>query len=273
MTPSEKIHTFARRYCIERIAELNREHKRAKQQNVDILTGSVWQRTDVLEAILIAIERLRPADLGSRHIAAWRLAEIGQITPLRHKQWKKPEDVQSNQEERARFIEAVRQFASQQDWKRWSVEPLPYRRVLQEEESTHLIARLRERWSITKRWWIPFDQYELPYEALVFDSSVVRNDLTMKPLRAALAHHGIERVYELFDGWMEPDREMDIDLWDPYKGIPTETYWLTEQMDWLFYTTHEHSTTITGDWLLAEIKSAWPRWEEHLFVAPWKQQK
>jgi hypothetical protein len=175
------------------------------------------------------------------------------------------------QEERARFVEAVRAFAAQKDWKQWSVEPLPYRRFLQEHESTNLLGRLRERWSITKRWWIPFDDYQLPYEALVFDSTAIRNGLTVEPLRTVLARHGIERLYGLYDTNQEPDRELDLALWDPNDGFPTETYWLTESLDWLYYTTHENSTTVAGDWLLAEIKAVWPSWEEHLFVPPWKK--
>ena len=275
MTPIEKIHTFARRYCMERSADLHQERDRAKQQNSYEEYSALSARMDIMAAILIGVERLKPEEFCSRQIAAWRLVEVGQITPIRRMhQWKlrRPEDVQSMQDERARFVEAVRQFAAQKEWKRWSVEPLPFRRTLLEEESVGLMALLREQWSITKRYWLPFEKYDLPYEALVFDSAAIRDVFTIEALRVILSDHGVERLYGLGDGSSVPNRELALGLWNPYNGLGDETYWLSKQGDWLFYTTHENSTTVAGDWLLKAIKSAWPTWNDHLWVAPYEKQ-
>jgi hypothetical protein len=138
------------------------------------------------------------------------------------------------------------------------------------EESQNLRRRLREQWGITRRWWVPFDSYDLPYEVLVLNSKAVRDLLSVDTLRLILATRDLERVYELCESNSLPDREMSLDLWDPYQGSWTERYWLSKEMDWLFYTTHENSTTIAGDWLLNAIKAAWPNWEAHQWVAPWR---
>ncbi len=37
-------------------------------------------------------------------------------------------------------------------------------------------------------------------------------------------------------------------------------------MDWLMYASHEGSLTIAGDWLIEEVRAAWPEWEQHLYA-------
>ena len=274
MTPKAKLHTYARRWCIERQAALRQEKDRPIEQGADDGISCRWTRIHLLEAILIAIERLVPEEFSSRQITEWRLVEVGQSTPLQslHRfSSRQKEDVQAIQEERTLFTGAVRTFTAQKDWKKWSVEPLPYRRTLLEEESACLTAGLRETWGITKRWWLPFDHYSFPYEVLVFDSAAMKDSLTTEAMRKIMASHGVDRIYELVESKTSPDREVALTLWEPYKGFWTEKYWVTERRDWLFYTTHDGSTTIAGDWLLAEIKSIWPKWEEHFWVDHWKK--
>lgn len=274
MTPIEKLHTFARRFCIEREAELWREYKQAKQQNMYREEEHGTPRRAAIGAILVEVERLTQDDFRSRQHAALRLKELGQMAQshlTEQKVWQKPLYQQAMQAERDRFVEAIGTFATQSDWKHWNVEPLPFRRTLREEESAELMKRLRERWGITQRWWIPFNRYEVSYEALVLDSTAVNDLLTTGTLREIFAQRGIQRLYELWESLREPDREIELSLWEPYQGFWTEKYWLTNEMDWLFYTTHENSTTIAGDGLLAEIKAAWPEWETHRWVAPWRK--
>jgi hypothetical protein len=274
MTPVEAVHTFARRYCLERIAELKQGRDSAKSASTDKdITYS--SRRAVVEAVLVEVERLTPADFRSRGHAALRLIETSQIAQnhrTEQKMWQTPPYLPAMQEERDRFADALRLFAAQADWKRWRVEPLPYRRTLPSEERKRLMAKLKEQWSLTGKWWIPFEKYDLPYETVVVDSQAVSQELGYTKLKQIFACSGVERVFELWEIENEPDREIALDLWEPSSAW-AQRYWCSDALDWLVYTTHENSMTIAGVWLLNEIKAEWPDWEAYRWIAPWAKQE
>lgn len=270
MTPIEAVHTFARHCCLNRRAALKQEYDQTKAAgaNKDVTYGC---RSNVLQAILVEVERLTYADFRSRGHAAARLLEAGQFAQNQftaQKSWQQAPYLPAMQAERDLFADSLRQFVAQKDWKHWRVEPLPYRRTLLPEESQRLMATLRARWGITGTWWVPFEKYDLPYELIVLDSRAVRDQLGYAALQQILARRDIPRVYELWEFGREPDREMELSLWKPTSAWP-ERYWCTDELDWLLYATHENSTTIAGDWLLREIKAAWPDWQAYTWIAPW----
>ena len=271
MTPIEKIHTFARRWCMQRAAELRQRHDLAKQRSGFDGDRSVDTRIAILEAIQLEVELLTPADFTSRQHAALRLIELKDAMPTHARLQPMRRHVHNQElirEECDSFAKAIRQFAEQQDWKHWSVEPLPYRRTLGEQERTDLLARLWERWSIVKEWSAPLDQLDLPYKAMVFDSKAIEAGLSAELLRSALAKQGITRLYELCEISREPSFEIDIALWEPHATEWTGAYSLTDAMDWLYYITMDGATLVIGDWLLAQIKAGWPEWKENLWKAP-----
>ncbi len=75
-----------------------------------------------------------------------------------------------------------------------------------------------------------------------------------------LSRHGVTRIFEL-------SREQycqvtDVEFFD---ASASEVFYFSDEMDWLVYSSHEMSTTVAGDWLIAEVKAAWPSWEDHLW--------
>lgn len=273
MTPIEAVHTFARRHCIERLAAIE-QNKRLALSNGE-LTQTYCARGAVLRAILIEVERLTPDDFTSRSHAGLRLAETGQTASIQRQiiPPKTPAALEAIQEERDLFSDAVREFASDKDWKRWDAAPLPYRRTLRHDETKERMAAVREKWGITGRWWLPFEHYDLPYEAVVLDSQAVRELLGFTTLRRVFEHKGIERMYELWEHAFFPNRQIETSLWNPDDDVQLERYWFDDKMDWLYYTTHENSTAIAGEWLLGEIKAAWPEWEAYQWLAPWTKEE
>ena len=267
MRPSETVHTFGRRHCLNRLSQLRQDYDRANAVDgcKDLTYGS---RRAVLEAILVEVERLIPADFRSRTHATHRLVEVGQSAQnfmAQQKVFQKPPYVEAMQEERDRFANALHQFTAQTDWKNWNVEPLPYRRTLRYDESRDLLAQLRERWSITGKWWVPFEKYNLAYETMVLDSQAVREQLGYTVLRQIVGAGGSGHVYELWEHAREPNRELELALWEP-ASLWSERYWCSDDLNWLIYTTHDNSTTLAGDWMLQQIKATWPEWEAHLWA-------
>jgi hypothetical protein len=89
-------------------------------------------------------------------------------------------------------------------------------------------------------------------------------------LRSILGGHDVRRVLQLIEGGGDPNEgmpqvEMDLeDFYPSHKGL--EQYWTSEAMDWIIYSSHEHSITIGGDWLVSGIQREWPGWRTGLYT-------
>ncbi len=270
MKPIEAVHTFARHCCLNRLAALKQEYDQAKAAGADKDVTYGCRRL-VLQAILVEVERLTPADFRSRGHAAARLMETAQFgaKPIYRA------EVMAKASLSARDAGRARSFYRQ---------PAPIRRAKGLETLARRAASLSAHPAAGGKsasygntagtlgdygqWWVPFEKYEFPYELIVLDSRAVRDQLGYAALQQILARRDIPRVYELWEFGREPDREMELSLWKPTSAWP-ERYWCTDELDWLLYATHENSTTIAGDWLLREIKAAWPDWQAYTWIAPW----
>jgi hypothetical protein len=141
------------------------------------------------------------------------------------------------------------------------VQPLPYRRVLQEDESTEIRSRIRDRWRVdVNSYWYPLTS-ERPADVEAFEAPWLLHEVPTAVLQGILLRRGVSRIWEVREGG--PDYAIDRALFEPeYNG--QEGYWTSEALDWIVYASHESSLTV-GGWLLDEVRSVWPGSVDHIY--------
>ena len=145
------------------------------------------------------------------------------------------------------------------------IEPLPSRHELGSREQERIWQRLRRHWGLTPQLhWYPLNNV-VPPHVLAFQEDWFARSIPPDVLRQILMQRRVRRVWELREGGMPHQYEMDVTLLVPWDG-GGEHCWTSQKMDWLIYTSHESSITIGGEWLLNLVKQAWPQWEEYLYT-------
>jgi hypothetical protein len=267
MTPIEALHTFARRYCSEQSRLWRERYAASGVSSNSTKAQTIYPHYHALHAILIEVERRTSADFTSLDDTLTWLLLVGQTAksfftemPLHQTGVAR----QAIDEERNKFAEALRWFVQQADW---SVVPMPGRRTLCEQESQFLWARLQERWDVNGVDWYPLRAVSVPDPKVAFCVEDWNNAGHPETLRRLLAAHGVEKLWELRELRCEREIEIELALFDPfYNG--SDGYWTSGELDWLVFASHENSITFAGDWLVTEVKAAWPDWEAHRWIAP-----
>ncbi|QDU18220.1 hypothetical protein ETAA1_01030 [Urbifossiella limnaea] len=217
-----------------------------------------FPRYHVLNAVLVEIERLVPADLGNLDAARELILLAGEVADdLFTRPPKGAIERRAMAEERAAFRAHVAGLTAAD---LTAVEPLLYRRVLTEAESQSLWVRLRDRWCIGACYWYPLDG-DPPPGVEAFDAAAF--DLAFPPdrLRRHLVARGIGRVWALHE--FGPEFEIAVEQFEPYYAF-VEGYWSSGNLDWIVYASHESSVTV-GGWLLDELRTAWPAHRDHVW--------
>ncbi len=274
MTPTQALHTAARRYCMDRSDMLrslyNEEEDQRESKGLYPPGGysylpedyEVFPRYNVLDAILVEVEKLTPDDARTADQMRGLLASAGRAAQSPFTQ-EPHNDIEKRviAEERDLFCAYVSGISEEE---LRSAEPLPYRRVLSSEESQRLGSQLNQRWGVDREdYWHPLISEELPPSVVAFDANSVHEHVPLAALHDILERRGVRRLWELHEYGTE--YELDLGLFAPvYTG--SEGYWTSIGMDWLMYASHEGSLTVAGDWLIEEVRAAWPEWEQHLYV-------
>jgi hypothetical protein len=148
--------------------------------------------------------------------------------------------------------------------------PLPYRRVLTEEESNNLWNRLRQTWDIGNGYWFPLREGSVPDNLLTLHVDYFESMKGAELLRDALSNRGVSRVFQLNEfRSIDPEYEMEISILEPHYASGGEQYSTSESLDWVVYASHESSITIGGDWLTEVIKERWPDWPRRSYGGPY----
>jgi hypothetical protein len=149
------------------------------------------------------------------------------------------------------------------------IEPLPFRRVLETQESMRLWNQLKQVWSIGGGYWFPLKEGAAPSSVIAFHVDYFEKMGGVRLLREALTRRGISRVYQLQEFVPpEPEYEIDLSILEPAYGSGGEQYSTSEPMDWVVYASHESSITIAGDWLTEIFKEKWPEWNRRTYEGP-----
>jgi len=284
MDDTTALHTAARRYCQQRFADWFQDYKdlqaREKWQIEDSFASGwhysedayrIFPRYRVDEAIQVEVERLTPdrepslEALRTRLNRACNVAEIrlhGEITNLTAR-----EALHQEADDFRAYISVL----NESDLR--SIEPLPYRRVIDDSESRRLWNQLKRVWGMGDGHWFPLKEGPVPPNVIVFHDDYFQEIGGVALLQNALKAQGIGKVFQLHEfGPPEPEYEIDLSIFVPTCGSGGEQYSTSGLSDWVVYASHESSVTICGDWLTRNIEETLPDWNQHTYKGPYSTQ-
>jgi hypothetical protein len=241
MDEATALHTAARRYCETEFACPPEDAGTVREY------GKIRWR----EAALIEIEKLIPAqpqlieDLRPLLLRAGELAQE-KVARLADAEMKKAVADQADHY-RAYIIDLTRSDLA-------TIEPLPQRRTLDEDESRKLWAAFWRRWNLE----IDRDLNLLWFHNDLFDA---RDGAQV--LRDALIGRGISNVLQFHEAG--PGLEIDVSIFDPRDGV----YSTSHEFGWLVYSHHESAIGISGEWLEETFRQRWPDWRDKIYEGPY----
>jgi hypothetical protein len=270
------LHSAARRYCLERRAELQDELEaryqyftaspadRPEKERAEAYRR--WAGYTVVGTILRAIERTLPRDFATTDELRAHLVELaGTAQDSLSEGFPAEAAASAIAQERTRFVAYV---ASLTDREATSLPVLPSRRVLRPGERDGVIARIRKRWPSHQDIWHPGAVLTHQTDVLHAQAAWFDHEVPVQAFRLAIAGHGDSRLWQLAEGsphWeSEPsgpraDYELEPGLFWPDES---ETIWVPRDLDWLIYADHEESISFAGSWLVRQIRDLWPNWQQ-----------
>jgi hypothetical protein len=269
--PKAVLHTAARRYLLDRHQDWVESYSRVPNggraddgHHYRDDAKDVFPRYNVLDAIRVEVERLDPDDLPEVDTLVERLTHAGYYGDS-FMTTGKFGDIESRamNDERERFLAWVEQSAQQLPP---SIEGLPYRRTLSEDEVRHWWGQVEGRWPIEHGgWWAPINDYAsgnpFALDARAFwDSDGAEGPATMA-VRSGLDEIGVRRVVELREYGASYEVELDA-LYPTYNGA--EGTFTSDGLDWLIFASHESATAIGGA-IVDPLKRVWPSWADALW--------
>jgi hypothetical protein len=244
MTPEQALHTFARRYCIERAGKL--KGMRASDYAREFYT--VGRRSSMLHAILLYVEMLdfdrlpRVDQLGDLLVVAGQTARTdvtGSSIPER--------------EERQLFADVVRGSVAKGPPEQ---QPLPYRRTLSSTEVDELCRKLHATWGFKRGYSYPLEPKSHP-SLRAYDLDEV--DLSPQ-IKEFLSVNGVRRILELREFGLE-NYCLDAGSVEDFAYTGAEGYWTSEKGDWVVYCSHESTITLGGTiTAIAPPERSWDGW-------------
>lgn len=266
MTENEALHTAARRYLMDR-------HSDRKSLKVEFRSWGVHHdelylsyRKDLLNAMLGAVEAIVPSDEDATVFRA-RIVKAGVAasdTTTHRLKLQYGGLFEATRPEREAFARAFMSWSVNESTK---VETLPYRRTIMVDERAVIWSRLESRWKVGGKYWLPWTDASLDEEAIVVDAVALIKFVDVESLRKILREHNVSRVFELWEHGERRDCEIQVEQFAIASGWG-ERFWFSDMMDWIIYTTHEGSAALSGEWLLAAVKSVWPTWTDYLYQPP-----
>lgn len=279
MNAEMALHTAARRYCQERFSEwinLYEDLQRKEKWQVQKLFEPGWEYSDEAWRIfpryrfakntLVEIERLRVdsstslTEVRDSLIAAAGQAEITLRNELANNL------AQKAIREEAEDFKVYVQNLTTRDLSH--VGPLPYRRVLTNEESEQIWAQVRATWAIESHYWFPLTEAVVPNSILAFHIDYFQRIDGHNLIREALQEHGVSAIFLLHE-FGDPNYEIELRIFEPSYRDGGEQYSTSRQMDWIVYASHESSITVGGAWLIHALRSLHPECMKHTYRGPY----
>lgn len=220
-----------------------------------------FPRYNVLNAILIEVERYRPEEFSSLDEAKrfFRLVAIEAQSIFTKPPNGNLQRMAMDEEREAlsRFIDQL----TEEDLS--SVEPLFHRRVFSTEEAAYIWGKLSSRWGISDRYWYPLT-LEKPDDTEAFQDAYFEKEVGAEKLQEILRSRGVKKVWEIRENGIS--YELELSVFEPcYDGA--EGFWCDGNLDWIIYASHENSFTV-GGWLLSEVQDVWSIWKERIWTTP-----
>jgi hypothetical protein len=271
------LHTAVRRYCQKEFSKWTRRYatlSAAGRGRVPAHGESSWDYSEeayemfpryrIAEAIQIEVERIVPSDSNSLENLRVLLLEAARAAEDRlTAEMKSPAARTALSAEADEYRSFLGSWA-EADLR--AVEPLPYRRVIDAQESERIWAGLKVRWEFDGHYWFPLKRGDPPPDVIAFHTEFFCEMRGLELLREALMDRGVTRIFQLHESG--PDYDIEFSIFDPQDSAGEEQYSTSESLDWLVYASHESSITIAGDWLVAFFQREWPEWKEKTYQGP-----
>jgi hypothetical protein len=257
MTSIEAIITAARRYCKENHAYwANRYAKERSGEDFPVYTYSdqdynLFPRYNALAAILGDIEMLTGKTWPELSVCRTILIQIGHSTPVIS-----DNAIEANaiQDERNKYIDFIQKITPEE---LNLVEPLPYRRRLDDDEKQFVRQQLLGKWNYDGNYYDPLDK-RCPTE-FVFLSKEQITPADYQSVIGFIFEHVAPHLLEVTED--ETDAEIACSEFNPDCD---ETIYCDKNYKWLIYGSHESTITFAGEELLVFIKQLFSG-REHLF--------
>ncbi len=281
MNVKTALHTAARRYCQERFSDWLHSYNelQAKEEyQVENLFKPGWDYSEEAYkifpryrldgAIQVEVERLTPNSYTSLEELRVQLLRACDPALVRLRaELSEPIAQEALREEANDYREYI-QVLNEPDLT--NIAPLPFRRVITEQESKKLWGQLKEVWDIGGDYWFPLRKGHLPPHVITFHSDYFGKMGGAQLLREALEMRGITRIYQLQEfGSPEPEYEIELSILKPAYSNGGEQYSTSDRTDWVVYASHESSITVCGEWLTDVFKQKWPEWGQRAYGGPY----
>ena len=215
MNEQTALHTATRRYCAERATHWRSRYAELAphdyQHGYTDAEKNTFPRYNVLEAILVEIERLRPESFDSLKDAREMIILAAQVADS---MFTKPAagaiQALAMQEER----DALCFWIDTLDAASLAgVSPMPYRHALTDQESEAIWERLNSRWSTGGSFWYPLSG-EAPANTVAFDANAFHEHISSIEFQRILSNHEIQNIFELRE--YGPEYELEVSLACPF---------------------------------------------------------
>lgn len=247
MTTTDKIITLARRYCSENFSFWADKYSNEKSGNNNPYSDNdynIFPRYNALTAILKGVETIVGRTFDSIDQCKNELKSLGQDSQTPFTKGKQNEiEKKAIQDERQKFINFIDSITDQQIE---TVEPLPYRRRLLENEANEIREQLLKHWNFDGGYWEPLTSCS-PQPFIFFSKENLSNQ-DYEKIKRIIADRAENRIYEITEE--QYDYQTDNSEFDPdcYETIYTD-----KNFDWIVYGSHEGTIAFGGSWLLTEL--------------------
>ena len=152
--------------------------------------------------------------------------------------------IKAMQDERQKFIEFIEKVGTE-DLN--TIEPLPYRRRLTNQESEQVRQSLLEKWNFQGNYWEPLE--ELSPEPTIFLMKDNIADTDYEKIIEEIHKHADKKLFEITEDGSDAEIELYLFHPDCYETIYCDTSY-----NWIVYGSHESTVAFGGTWLLDFIR-------------------
>lgn len=164
------------------------------------------------------------------------------------------------QEERQKFIEFIENI-TEDDLN--SIEPLPHRRRLKQEESKQVRQSLLEKWNFQGNYWEPLEELSPQPSLFLIKDNVADTDY--EQILEEIQKHAHNKLFEITEDGSDAEIEFGLFHPDCY-----ETIYCDRTFSWIVYGSHESTIAFGGTWLLDFISQLYAdrqdklnKWEQN----------
>ena len=226
MTPSDKIVTTIRHYCL------------------DLFQSGLSTQQSIASGLLNGVEYLVGQEFQNINNLKNELKVLGQKNlKIRTSGYSKQGHLKQIELENQKFIDFIDRLESETSD---NVKALPYRRRLSEVEANKVRQNLKVNWNFDGGYWEPLT--ECSTKPFCFYRTHSLDDSSYQKLTDTVSKLTTDKIFEILEDRL--DYEIEVAEFDP-KSV--ETIYTDKDNKWIVYISHEGTITFSGPDLLKKI--------------------